>query len=102
MAIKRALLILIVMAASSSVYAADEKVNLLVGRSTVIDTGSPIQRISLTSSDVADALVTSSAQLLVHGKMPGTISMFVWDRAGAIHRYDVTVQRDLTRLNDQI
>ena len=102
MAIKRALLILIVMAASSSVYAADERVNLLVGRSTVIDTGSPIQRVSLTSSDVADALVTSSAQLLVHGKMPGTISMFVWDRSGAIHRYDVTVQRDLTRLNDQI
>jgi pilus assembly protein CpaC len=102
MAIKRALLILIVMAASSSVYAADERVNLLVGRSTVIDTGSPIQRISLTSSDVADALVTSSAQLLVHGKMPGTISMFVWDRAGAIHRYDVTVQRDLAPLSAQI
>jgi pilus assembly protein CpaC len=102
MAFKRALLILIVMAASSSVYAADERVTLLVGRSTVIDTGSPIQRISLTSSDVADALVTSSAQLLVHGKMPGTISMFVWDRAGAIHRYDVTVQRDLSRLSAQI
>ena len=75
MAIKRALLILIVMAASSSLYAADERISLLVGRSTVIDTGSPIQRVSLTSSDVADALVTSPAQLLVHGKMPGSISM---------------------------
>jgi pilus assembly protein CpaC len=103
MAIKRALLILlIVMTASSFVYAADESINLLVGRSTVIDTGSPIQRVSLTSSDVADALVTSSAQLLVHGKIPGRISMFVWDRGGAIHRYDVTVQRDLSRLTTQV
>jgi pilus assembly protein CpaC len=102
MAIKRALLILIVMAASSSVYAADETVNLLVGRSTVIDTGSPIQRVSLTSSDVADALVTSPAQLLVHGKTPGSISMFVWDRGGAIRRYDVTVQRDLSHLTTQV
>jgi pilus assembly protein CpaC len=102
MAIKRALLILIVMAASSSVYAADQTVNLLVGRSTVIDTGSPIQRVSLTSSDVADALVTSPAQLLIHGKTPGSISMFVWDRGGAIRRYDVTVQRDLSRLTTQI
>jgi pilus assembly protein CpaC len=102
MAIKRALLILIVMAASSSVYAADETVNLLVGRSTVIDTGSPIQRVSLTSSDVADALVTSPAQLLIHGKTPGSISMFVWDRGGAIRRYDVTVQRDLSRLTTQV
>ena len=79
-----------------------ERVNLVVGRSAVIDTGAPIQRVSLTNADVADALVTSSAQLLVHGKTPGTISMFVWDRAGAIRRFDVTVQRDLSRLSTQM
>ena len=68
-------------AGGSAVFAAEpENINLMVGRSAVIDTGSAIQRVSLTSADVADALVTSSAQLLVHGKMPGTISMFVWDR----------------------
>jgi pilus assembly protein CpaC len=74
----------------------------VVGRSTVIDVGSPITRVSLTSPDVADALVTSPAQLLVHGKTPGTISMFIWDRAGAIKRYDVVVQRDLSRLSSQV
>ena len=42
----------------------------------------PIARVSLTSADIADALVTSPNQLLVNGKMPGTISMFVWERAG--------------------
>ena len=46
--------------------------------------GSPIARVSLTSSDIADALVTSPSELLINGKMPGTISMFVWDRAGAV------------------
>src|SRR5713226_3993406 len=59
-------------------------VRLLVGRSTVIDVGSQITRVSLTSADIADALVTSPSQLLINGKMPGTISMFVWDRGGAI------------------
>jgi pilus assembly protein CpaC len=58
--------------------------------------------VSLTSPDIADALVTSPNQLLVNGKMPGTISMFVWDRTGAIRRYEVIVQRDLARLNDQM
>src|SRR5687767_865375 len=56
---------------------------LLVGRSTVVNVGSPITRVSLTSADVADALVTSPSELLVHGKVPGSISMFVWNRAGA-------------------
>jgi pilus assembly protein CpaC len=77
-------------------------VSLLVGRSTVIDTGSPIARVSLTSADIADALVTSPNQLLVNGKMPGTISMFVWQRGGALRRYEIAVQRDLARLQGQL
>ena len=62
-------------------------VRLLVGRSTVLDVGTAITRVSLTSADIADAMVTSSNQLLINGKMPGAISMFVWDRAGALKRY---------------
>ena len=77
-------------------------VELLVGRSTLVDIGSPIARVSLTSADIADALVTGQSQLLVHGKTPGAISMFVWDRAGGVKRYEIAVQRDLARLNDQV
>ncbi len=51
---------------------------------------------------MADALVTGQTQLLVHGKTPGSISMFVWDRAGAVKRYEIAVLRDLARLNDQV
>jgi pilus assembly protein CpaC len=77
-------------------------VRLLVGRSTVLDIGTAIARVSLTSSDVADALVTSPNQILVNGKLPGTISMFVWDRGGSLRRYEVVVQRDLARLSEQM
>src|SRR6266542_2868005 len=99
----KALILLIAILGSSIVYAADgDSVNLTVGRSTVVDTGTAIARVSLTSADVADALVTSSNELLINGKMPGTISMFVWDRTGAIRRYEVVVQRDLARLSDQL
>src|SRR5215470_17921340 len=92
---------LIVIADRAILYA-DDSVRLMVGRSAVVSTGSPIARVSLTSSDVADALVTSSNELLVNGKTPGTISMFVWDRAGAIKRYEIVVQRDLARLSEQL
>jgi pilus assembly protein CpaC len=97
-------LLLVALSIPGIVHAADEgtAVKLLVGRSAIVDFGSAIARVSLTSPDIADALVTSPNQLLVNGKMPGTISMFVWDRAGAIRRYEVIVQRDLARLNDQM
>src|SRR5947208_13638116 len=93
------------MASSTGAVGAEPEasaVRLLVGRSTVIDVGAAITRVSLTSAEIADALVTSPSQLLINGKMPGTISMFVWDRSGAIRRYEVIVQRDLSQLNEQM
>ena len=87
---------------AAAVDAEPNAVRLLVGRSTVLDVGTPIARVSLTSADVADALVTSPSQLLINGKMPGTISMFVWDRGGALRRYELTVQRDLALLAEQM
>jgi pilus assembly protein CpaC len=99
----KAFILLIAIAGSSIVYAGEnDSVNLTVGRSTVVATATAISRVSLTSADVADALVTSSNELLINGKNPGTISMFVWDRAGAIHKYEINVQRDLNRLSDQL
>src|SRR5262245_19798623 len=99
-----AFILLIAIAHSSSIVFAGgapgdaESVTLMVGRSAVLDTGAPIARVSLTSADVADAMVTSPQQVL----MPGTISLFVWDRGGTLKRYEVIVQRDLARLADQL
>ena len=99
---KFVLILLIAIAAPRLVHADDAAaVKLLVGRSTIVDVGSAISRVSLTSADIADAVVTSSNQLLVNGKMPGTISMYVWERSGGLRRYEIVVQRDLALLNDQ-
>jgi len=77
-------------------------IDLLVGRSTILNVGSTIARVSLTVPDVADAMVTAPQQLLIHGKTPGTISLFVWDRAGGIKTYEVNVRRDLKQLGEQL
>ncbi len=89
-------------AAPAAAAPVDTEVALLVGRSTLLTVGQPITRVSLTSPEVADAMVTSPGQLLIHGKAPGTISMFVWDRAGGIKRYEVIVRRDLSELLQQV
>ena len=85
-------------AAPAAMMDAPTDVDLLVGRSTVLNVGAPIARVSLTVPDIADAMVTAPTQLLIHGKQPGTISLFVWDRAGAIKTFEVKVRRDLTPL----
>jgi pilus assembly protein CpaC len=102
--IRKLLILVIAVMWPHIVVAAGEPspVRLLVGRSAVVDVGTPITRVSLTSADVADALVTAPDELLVNGKTPGTVSMFVWDRAGEIRRYEVIVQRDLSRLAEQV
>src|SRR5262245_56496070 len=98
---------LVASAASASAAAPREPevatdIDLLVGRSTILNVGNPIARVSLTVPDIADALVTAPSQLLIHGKAPGTISLFVWDKAGAIKTYEVKVRRDLSALIAQL
>ncbi|HET7219479.1 MAG TPA: pilus assembly protein N-terminal domain-containing protein [Vicinamibacterales bacterium] len=74
------------------------EIDLMVGRSTVLNVGSTISRVSLTVEKIADAMVTGPSQLLIHGKEPGTISLFVWDREGSIKTFEVKVRRDLSAL----
>ncbi len=82
--------------------AATSTIDLLVGRSTVLNVGATIARVSLTVPDVADALVTNPQQILIHGKAPGTISLFVWEKTGAIRTFEVVVRRDLSVLANQL
>ncbi len=81
---------------------ATEQIFLLVGRSTIIRTDRPIARVSVSTPDIADAMVTAPRELLVHGKTPGTISLLVWNDNGRITSYEVAVRRDLSPLDAQI
>src|SRR5918992_4823659 len=84
------------------VISGTEQIHLLVGRSVVLRTDRSIMRVSLSTPDIADAMVTSPRELLVHGKAPGTISLLVWSDNGRITNYEVIVRRDLTPLEGQI
>ena len=79
-----------------------EQLDLLVGRSAVVRMDRPITRVSLSTPEIADVLVTTPYEFLVHGKMPGTISLLVWGDNGRITTYDVAVKRDLSSLDAQI
>jgi pilus assembly protein CpaC len=88
--------------ASDTVVASVEQVPLLVGRSAVIRTDRAITRVALSTPEIADAMVTSAREVLVHGKTPGTISLLVWTDNGRITTYEIAVRRDLSPLEAQI
>src|SRR5688572_16334773 len=89
-------------AEGETVAAGTEQILLLVGRSAVIRTDRAIHRVSVSTPEIADALVTAPRELLVHGKTPGTISVLVWADNGRITNYEVIVRRDLSPLEGQI
>lgn len=91
-----------VAATESPAIVATDQIHLLVGRSTVIRTERAVVRVSLSTPEIADAIVTSPREMVVHGKAPGTISLLVWSETGAITNYEVVVRRDLSQLEGQI
>jgi len=73
--------------------------NLVLGKSTVIDVPIAIKRASLADTQVADAIVLSPKQIYVTGKGYGTTNLTLWGKDDqVIGVFDLEVGMDLTRL----
>lgn len=74
-----------------------------VGKSVVVDSSLPIQRVSVGFGDVAEATAVSPTEVLVNGKTAGETSLIIWQEGGSKLFFDVTVQPSRfqadTRLN---
>src|SRR5207245_7679913 len=62
---------------------------VMVGKSLLINTTDRLKRVSVTDPDVADALVVTATQVLVHGRSPGEVSLLLWDEFDAEGRFDL-------------
>jgi len=69
-----------------------------VGKSMIIDSPLPIERISLANENLAEAVAVDPKQVLINGKQPGETSLIVWQREGARMVYDLTVRMSPARL----
>jgi pilus assembly protein CpaC len=80
-----------------------QKLNLVVGKSLVIDTPVAVKRVSLANPDTADTVVISPRQIYLTGKAVGTTNLTLWgadDRVSTI--FDVTVAPDLSQLKEKL
>jgi pilus assembly protein CpaC len=80
-----------------------QKLNLILGKSLVIDTPVAINRVSLANPDIADTVVISPRQIYLTGKAVGTTNLTLWggdDRVSTI--FDVMVAPDLSQLKEKL
>ncbi len=75
---------------------------VMVGKSLLIATADRIRRVSVTDPSVADALVVTPQQVLVHGRAPGEVSLIVWNEAEQSRSFDLRVDVDTTAAAEEI
>jgi len=64
---------------------------LTAGKSVVVTSALPIERIAVGFGDVAEASAVSPHELLLNGRTPGVTSLIVWRQGGSKLVFDVTV-----------
>ena len=69
---------------------------VLVGKSLLINTTERLKRISVTDPAIADALVVTPTQILVHGRAAGEVSLLIWDELERSRSFDLRVDVDVT------
>jgi pilus assembly protein CpaC len=89
-------------AGQSTESEAPQTLHLLVGRSIVISSPARIKRISLADPNIAEAIVVSTTQVLVNGKIPGGVSLIIWDEADQSQAFEVSVDIDVLGLSQKI
>jgi pilus assembly protein CpaC len=68
----------------------------MVGKSLLINTTERLKRVSVTDPNVADALVVTPTQILVHGRAPGEVSLLIWDELERSRSFDLRVDVDVS------
>lgn len=69
---------------------------VMVGKSLLINTTERLKRVSVTDPEVADALVVTPTQILVHGRSPGEVSLLIWDELERSRSFDLRVDVDVS------
>ncbi len=82
-------------ASSPAAQAGEESPNDLfvnVGKSVIVNSDQPIQRVAIGFGDIAEATAVGPQEVLVNGKTPGETSLIIWQQGGGKLFFDVKVQ----------
>ena len=75
---------------------------VMVGKSLLINTTDRLKRVSITDPAVADAVVVTPTQLMIHGRSPGEVTLVVWDEQERSRSFDLRVDVDVTAAAEEM
>lgn len=81
---------------------ANAPLRVMVGKSILINTADRLRRVSVTDPAVADALVVTPNQVLVHGRAPGEVSLMLWDQNERSRTFDLRVDVDVSTAAEEM
>jgi pilus assembly protein CpaC len=76
--------------------------NLLLAKSTLLRLQDPIERLSIGNPGITDVTLISKREIYFLGKAMGTTNVIIWSNAGRATVIDVTVNADLTPLENEL
>jgi pilus assembly protein CpaC len=77
------------------------RLEVVVGKSVIVDSPLAVQRISLANGALVDARAVSPKEILIDGKAPGETSLIVWQQDGTRLLYDLTVRPSAQKSNPE-
>jgi len=70
---------------------------VMAGKSIVVQTPSPIQRVVISDPKIAEALPVTQQELILHGRAEGETSLILWTAGGGRVLFDLKVQGNKTK-----
>ncbi len=72
------------------------------GRSLLVTSPEPLGRVSVTDPEIATAVITSPNQVLIHGRVPGSVTLLIWDEQERSRAFDLQVEIDIRALRETV
>jgi pilus assembly protein CpaC len=79
-----------------------ETLQIHVGKSLVLKSRVPLKRVSVTDPQIASAIIINPNQVLIHGHLPGAVTLILWDEREQMSTYDLAVGLDIGAVRDAI
>src|SRR5262245_32472798 len=73
-----------------------------LGKSLLITSPEPLQRVSVTDPAIATAVIISPTQVLIHGMKAGAETLILWDTNDRARSFDLVVDVDIVALRESI
>jgi len=79
-----------------------QRIEMVAGKSVILRSAAPINRISVAEPAVADFILLSAHEIYLKGKTAGITNLTLWQDKKLVAIYDLEVVYDLSRLKQKL